>query len=129
MDTVSNYTETLERTVRDLLERQDHRLGPPLPTSFTGLGSRGGFARSLEELWEQDTPVTMAFIDIDNLKHCNDVFGHDEGNRYILQVSLYLKLYMKVDEAAFRIGGDEFAILSTIATEDDLAERHRDTAR
>ena len=30
---------------------------------------------------------------------------------------------MKVDEAAFRIGGDEFAILSTIATEDDLAER------
>lgn len=65
----------------------------------------------------------MAFIDIDNLKHCNDVFGHDEGNRYILQASLYLKLYMKVDEAAFRIGGDEFAILSTIATEDDLAER------
>ena len=45
------------------------------------------------------------------------------GNRYILQASLYLKLYMKVDEAAFRIGGDEFAILSTIATEDDLAER------
>ncbi|MBS6608397.1 MAG: EAL domain-containing protein [Collinsella sp.] len=65
----------------------------------------------------------MAFIDIDNLKHCNDVFGHDEGNRYILQASLYLELYMKVDEAAFRIGGDEFAILSTIATEDDLAER------
>lgn len=65
----------------------------------------------------------MAFIDIDNLKHCNDVFGHDEGNRYILQASLYLKLYMKVDEVAFRIGGDEFAILSTIATEDDLAER------
>lgn len=65
----------------------------------------------------------MAFIDIDNLKHCNDVFGHDEGNRYILQASLYLKLYMKVDEATFRIGGDEFAILSTIATEDDLAER------
>ena len=40
-----------------------------------------------------------------------------------MQVSLYLKLYMKVGEAAFRIGGDEFAILSTIATEDDLAER------
>ena len=70
MDTISNYTETLEKTVRDLLERQ-----------LTGLGNRGGFARSLEELWDQDTPVTMAFIDIDNLKHCNDVFGHDEGNR------------------------------------------------
>lgn len=123
METVSNYTETLEKTVRDLLERQDDLIRTAFTDQLTGLGNRGGFARSLEELWEQDAPVTMAFIDIDNLKHCNDVFGHDEGNRYILQVSLYLKLYMKVDEAAFRIGGDEFAILSTIATEDDLAER------
>ena len=123
MDTVSNYTETLEKTVRDLLKRQEDLIRTAFTDQLTGLGNRGGFARSLEELWEQDAPVTMAFIDIDNLKHCNDVFGHDEGNRYILQVSLYLKLYMKVDEAAFRIGGDEFAILSTIATEDDLAER------
>lgn len=123
METVSNYTETLEKTVRDLLERQDDLIRTAFTDQLTGLGNRGGFARSLEELWEQDAPVTMAFIDIDNLKHCNDVFGHDEGNRYILQVSLYLNLYMKVGEAAFRIGGDEFAILSTIATEDDLAER------
>lgn len=123
METVSNYTETLEKTVHDLLKRQEDLIRTAFTDQLTGLGNRGGFARSLEELWEQDTPVTMAFIDIDNLKHCNDVFGHDEGNRYILQVSLYLKLYMKVDEAAFRLGGDEFAILSTIATEDDLAER------
>lgn len=123
MDTVSNYTETLEKTVHDLLERQEDLIRAAFTDQLTGLGNRGGFARSLEELWEQDAPVTMAFIDIDNLKHCNDIFGHDEGNRYILQVSLYLKLYMKVDEAAFRLGGDEFAILSTIATEDDLAER------
>lgn len=123
MDTDSNYTETLEKTVRDLLERQEDLIRTAFTDQLTGLGNRGGFAHSLEEIWEQELPVTMAFIDIDNLKHCNDIFGHDEGNRYILQVSLYLKLYMKVDEAAFRIGGDEFAILSTIATEDDLAER------
>lgn len=123
MDTDSNYTETLEKTVRDLLERQEDLIRTAFTDQLTGLGNRSGFAHSLEEIWEQELPVTMAFIDIDNLKHCNDIFGHDEGNRYILQVSLYLKLYMKVDEAAFRLGGDEFAILSTIATEDDLAER------
>lgn len=123
MDSANNYTETLEETVRGLLKRQENLIRTAFTDQLTGLGNRGGFTRSLEELWEQDTPVTMAFIDIDNLKHCNDIFGHDEGNRYILQVSLYLKLYMKVDEAAFRLGGDEFAILSTIATEDDLAER------
>ena len=123
MDTVSNYTETLEKTIRDLLERQDNLIRTAFTDQLTGLGNRGGFTKSLEEIWGQGTPVTMAFIDIDNLKHCNDVFGHDEGNRYIIQVSLYLKLYIKVGEAAFRLGGDEFAVLSTISTEDDLAER------
>lgn len=123
MDTANTYTETLEKTIQDLLERQDDLIRAAFTDQLTGLGNRGCFARSLEELWEQGAPVTMAFIDIDNLKHCNDAFGHDEGNRYIMQVSLYLKLYIKVDEAVFRLGGDEFAILSTIATEDDLAER------
>ena len=123
MDTVSNYTETLEKTIRDLLERQDNLIRTAFTDQLTGLGNRGGFTKSLEEIWGQGTPVTMAFIDIDNLKHCNDVFGHDEGNRYIIQVSLYLKLYIKVGEAAFRLGSDEFAVLSTISTEDDLAER------
>lgn len=123
MDTVDTYTKTLEKTIQDLLERQNDLIRTAFTDQLTGLGNRGGFARSLEELWEQGTPVTMAFIDIDNLKHCNDAFGHDEGNRYIMQVSLYLKLYIKVDEAVFRLGGDEFAILSTVATEDDLAER------
>lgn len=123
MDTANTYTKTLEKIVQDLFERPEDLIRTAFTDQLTGLGNRGGFTRSLEELWEQGTPVTMAFIDIDNLKHCNDAFGHDGGNRYIMQVSLYLKLYIKVDEAVFRLGGDEFAILSTVATEDDLAER------
>lgn len=123
MDTANTYTETLEKTIQDLFECPEDLVRIAFTDQLTGLGNRGGYTRSLEELWEQGVPVTMAFIDIDNLKHCNDAFGHDEGNRYIMQVSLYLKLYIKVDEAVFRLGGDEFAILSTVATEGDLAER------
>lgn len=123
MDSANTYTKTLEKTIQDLLDRQEDLIKTAFTDQLTGLGNRGGFTKPLEEIWGQGTPVTMAFIDIDNLKHCNDVFGHDEGNRYIIQVSLYLKLYIKVGEAAFRLGGDEFAVLSTISTEDDLAER------
>lgn len=75
MDTISNFTETLERTVRDLLERQDDLIRTAFTDQLTGLGNRGGFARSLEELWEQELPVTMAFIDIDNLKHSTTSLG------------------------------------------------------
>ncbi len=60
MDTASNYTETLEKTVRDLLERQDDLIRTAFTDQLTGLGNRGGFARSLEEIWEQELPVTMA---------------------------------------------------------------------
>lgn len=119
----NDYTRVLERTVTDLLEQQDSLVKTAFTDMLTGLGNRGGYVKSLDELWEQGDPVTMAFIDIDNLKHCNDNYGHEEGNRYILQVSLYLKLYTQHDEAIFRIGGDEFAVLSTSATEEDLAAR------
>ena len=62
MDTVSNYTKTLEKTVRDLLERQDDLIRTAFTDQLTGLGNRGGFARSLEEIWEQELPVTMGLI-------------------------------------------------------------------
>lgn len=57
MDTVSNYTETLEETVRGLLKRQEDLIRTAFTDQLTGLGNRGGFTRSLEELWEQDAPV------------------------------------------------------------------------
>ena len=119
----SDYATALENVVEELRSQQDTLIKTAFTDALTGLGNRGGYLRSLDELWEAGKPVTMAFIDIDNLKHMNDAYGHDAGNRYILQVSLSLKLYAQVDEALYRIGGDEFVLLSTCATEDELNER------
>ena len=70
MNAVSNYTETLEKTVRDLLERQEDLIRTAFTDQLTGLGNRGGFARSLEELWGQDAPVTMFAIASNERLHC-----------------------------------------------------------
>lgn len=59
MDNASNYTETLEKTVQDLLDRQEELIKIAFTDQLTGLGNRGGFTSSLEEIWEQGTPVTM----------------------------------------------------------------------
>ncbi len=56
METVSNYTETLEKTVRDLLERQDDLIKTAFTDPLTGLGNRGAFTRCLEELWGAGRP-------------------------------------------------------------------------
>ena len=90
---------------------------------LTNLDNRGGLDRHVEQLWRKGDPFTCAYIDIDHLKHCNDRFGHAEGNRYILSICRTLSETMEHDEILFRIGGDEFVLVSPTASEAELEQR------
>lgn len=90
---------------------------------LTNLGNRGGLDRHVEQLWRKGDPFTCAYIDIDHLKHCNDKFGHAEGNRYILSICRTLSETIEHDEMLFRIGGDEFVLVSPTASEAELEQR------
>ena len=115
--------EQLQKTLailqqeRQLLEHSAH-IDP-----LTNLGNRGGLDRHVDLLWRNGTPFTCAYIDIDHLKHCNDRFGHAEGNRYILGVCRALTKTMNHDDLLFRIGGDEFVLVSPTADEVELEQR------
>lgn len=102
---------------RELLERGAYI------DSLTNLGNRGGLDRHVDQLWRKGTPFTCAYIDIDHLKHCNDKFGHTEGNRYILSICRALTETMESDDLLFRIGGDEFVLISPTTDEAELAQR------
>ena len=90
---------------------------------LTNLDNRGGLDRHVEQLWRKGDPFTCAYIDIDHLKHCNDRFDHAEGNRYILSICRTLSETMEHDEILFRIGGDEFVLISLSANETELEQR------
>lgn len=90
---------------------------------LTNLGNRSGLDRHVEQLWHKGDPFTCAYIDIDHLKHCNDRFGHAEGNRYILSICRTLTETMEPDDLLFRIGGDEFVLISLSANETELEQR------
>lgn len=115
--------EQLQKTLailqqeRELLERSAHI------DSLTNLGNRGGLDRHVDQLWLKGTPFTCAYIDIDHLKHCNDRFGHAEGNRYILSICRALTETMERNEMLFRIGGDEFVLVSPTTGEAELEQR------
>ena len=87
---------------------------------LTGVGNRGGFDREMDRRWAARTPLTCAYIDLDHLKRCNDFFGHAEGNRYILSVCRALSGILQDGERLFRVGGDEFILLSGASDEREL---------
>ena len=115
--------EQLQKTLavlqqeRQLLERSAYI------DSLTNLGNRGGLDRHVNQLWRKGVPFTCAYIDIDHLKHCNDKFGHAEGNRYILGICHALTETMEHDDLLFRIGGDEFVLVSPTTGEAELEQR------
>ncbi len=53
------------------------------------------------------------FIDLNNLKEVNDLYGHLIGNIYLRMVAHLLKGYLLEGDIILRIGGDEFLIMST----------------
>ena len=110
-------THAILQQERQLLERGAH-IDP-----LTNLGNRGGLDRHADQLWRKGDPFTCAYIDIDHLKHCNDIFGHAEGNRYILRICRALSETMEHDELLFRIGGDEFVLISPTTSEMELEQR------
>lgn len=54
---------------------------------------------------------TLLFLDIDHFKRVNDEHGHIIGSRLLAQVGECLRENLRLVDAAFRYGGDEFAIV------------------
>ena len=54
---------------------------------------------------------TLLFLDLDHFKKINDQYGHIIGSRLLAQVGDCLRESLRLVDAAFRYGGDEFAIL------------------
>jgi len=78
---------------------------------LTGLLNRASFNRTLEELDCADPGAwAIMILDLDNLKVTNDTFGHQVGDELLQVVSSRLAT-ASAPAKAFRVGGDEFAII------------------
>lgn len=56
-------------------------------------------------------PITMVYLDIDNFKMVNDLFGHPIGDEVLRSIATELKAQLRKTDIIARLGGDEFALL------------------
>jgi len=57
------------------------------------------------------TPLSLAYLDIDDFKQLNDHFGHDAGDRALREIAQTIRRSLRAPDLLARLGGDEFAIL------------------
>jgi diguanylate cyclase (GGDEF)-like protein len=92
---------------------------------LTGLENRAAFESKISaELHSNDAKTLyLLLIDIDNLKGINDTLGHPSGDAAITGLGKALQTVFSDAKSVSRIGGDEFAIVLTNKTVDEIANR------
>ena len=84
---------------------------------LTGAWTRSSFeyyvAQKLKDGGRE--PFGVVYVDIDNLKHINDRYGHAEGDEAIRAATVAIRGVLRKGDAIARLGGDEFAVLLNLS--------------
>jgi len=92
---------------------------------LTRLANRRQFMKRLDEQLGQRAalrpgvtaaPAAVLMCDLDHFKSINDCWGHAAGDRALRHFADVLRAYLRADDMAGRIGGEEFAIVLHDAT-------------
>ncbi|XMB71825.1 GGDEF domain-containing protein [Mycoplasmatota bacterium WC30] len=63
------------------------------------------------------------FLDIDNFKRINDIFGHNMGDKYLTELGEKFRSDLECDVKYYRIGGDEFFVYLVNCTEEQAFKK------
>ena len=83
--------------------------------ALTGLQNKRCFynrlAYEMGRLKRVKTAVSIVLIDVDNFKSINDIYGHVEGDRVLLELANIFKAHARAKDTVTVWGGDEYAII------------------
>ncbi len=90
--------------------------------SLTGAWTRGSFEYYIGQLLQSDSGrlFGLLYADIDEFKAINDRYGHSEGDHAIRVFAETAKRVLRKGDAIARVGGDEFAILINVDSQESL---------
>ena len=79
---------------------------------LTGLGNRRALAAALKEMRDDRGGAFVGMFDLDGFKAYNDTFGHPAGDDLLVRIADRLRRVCGPGDAVFRMGGDEFCMIS-----------------
>lgn len=96
---------------------------------LTGLFNGRYFGTVLQEKEKKKFPFVLFYLDLDHFKPINDTYGHDMGDKLLKEVAARLQRCIRSKDHAFRIGGDEFALLIGADLDEAHCQQLRDRIR
>jgi diguanylate cyclase (GGDEF)-like protein len=111
-DEIGILAQTFNTMIQEHDAKSEELLHISNHDALSGLYNRAYFDEELKRLSTgRITPVSIVVIDIDDLKVCNDSYGHTVGDALIKATSQILLDSFRVEDVVARIGGDEFGVL------------------
>lgn len=94
--------------------------------SLTGLCNRRCFMERLAAECARSRrykrPFAVVLCDLDGLKQLNDCHGHQLGDAALVRLADVLRSTLRASDGAYRVGGDEFALVLVEAGADEAAD-------
>jgi len=78
---------------------------------LTELVNRTGFLEIVTDALDENAPLAIGLLDLDDFKGVNDTLGHDAGDTLLVEVAARLREALGEGDVVGRLGGDEFAVL------------------
>ena len=110
--------QQLEYTLFVLNEKNQQLSEISTIDELTGLKNRRGFLSETQGLItspsQEGKQALLLFVDMDNLKSVNDMFGHENGDFALRTIAAALSSSLKQEAIVGRIGGDEFVAFTML---------------
>jgi cyclic di-GMP phosphodiesterase Gmr len=105
-------------------EREEQLRRQATTDALTGLANRGVLFQALAASLDpaRGVPTGVLFCDVDQFKAINDGFGHQAGDRVLIETAARLREVAGADDVVARVGGDEFVLLRPRAGMAELTE-------
>ncbi len=107
--------KALRQAVDDLRESRGRMQVMAMTDPLTAIANRRCFFDTLERHFEallcNYHPISLLIFDVDLFKRINDTYGHQAGDKILLELARIIQGGTRDRDLAARIGGEEYALL------------------